>query len=28
LLTVVATYFLFTRLGVVFPQGILKFIGA
>jgi cell division protein FtsW (lipid II flippase) len=27
-LTVILTYFLFTRLGVVFPQGILKFIGA
>jgi hypothetical protein len=26
--TVVLTYFLFSRLGVVFPQGILKFIGA
>lgn len=27
-LTVVLTYFLFTRLGVIFPQGILKFMGA
>jgi cell division protein FtsW (lipid II flippase) len=27
-LTVVLTYFLFTRLGVNFPQGIFKFIGA
>ena len=25
--TTLLTYFLFTRLGVVFPQGILKFIG-
>jgi len=27
-LTVILTYLLFTRLGVNFPQGILKFIGA
>ena len=28
IVTVVLTYFLFSRLGVGFPQGILKFIGA